>query len=93
VGIKKTYLNIKVMKPLNDYQKKQVRFVLSDKLGFDLEDIVDEAELYNDLGMDMLDTLEIIMELEKIFNIDIPDSEVEKMIKVLDIYNLLVNCN
>jgi len=81
------------MKPLNDYQKKQVRLVLSNILGFDLEDIVDEVELYNDLGMDMLDTLEIIMELEKIFNIDIPDSEVEKMIKVLDIYNLLVNCN
>jgi len=80
------------MKVLNDYQKKQVRFVLSDILGFDLEDIVDEAELYNDLGMDMLDTLEIIMELEKIFNIDIPDSEVEKIIKVSDIYNILVNC-
>jgi len=80
------------MKPLNDYQKKQVRLVLSDKLGLDLEDIVDEAELYNDLGMDMLDTIEIIMEFEKIFNIDIPDSEFEKVVKVSDIYNCLVKC-
>jgi len=81
------------MKPLNDYQKKQVRLVLSDILGFDLEDIVDEAELYNDLGMDMLDTIEIIIEFEKIFNIDIPDSEFEKVVKVSDIYNCLVKCN
>ena len=81
------------MKPLNDYQKKQVRLVLSDKLGFDLEDVVDEAELYNDLGMDSLDAIEIIMEFEEMFNIFIPDAEAEKVVKVSDIYDFLINCH
>ena len=81
------------MKPLNDYQKKQVRLVLADKLGFDLEDVVDEASLENDLGADSLDAIEIAMEFEKIFNIDIPDSEIEKIDKVSDIYAALINCH
>ncbi len=81
------------MKPLNDYQKKQVRLVLSDKLGFDLEDVVDEAELYNELGMDSLDAIELLMEFEEMFNVSIPDAEAEKVVKVSDIYDCLINCH
>lgn len=81
------------MKPLNDYQKRQVRLVLSDKLGFDLEDIQESTNLTNDLGMDSLDSIEILMEFEKMFNIDISDSEAEKVRTILDIYNCLINCN
>ena len=81
------------MKPLNDYQKRQVRLVLSDKLGIDLEDITEETHLKGDLGMDSLDAIEIIMEFEKVFNIDIPDAEAEKVNTVSDIYDCLVNCH
>jgi acyl carrier protein len=87
------------MKPLNNYQKRQVRLVLSDKLGFDFKDITEEMDnldakdLKYDLGMDSLDAIEITMELENIFNIDIPDAEAEKVKIVSDIYDCLVNCN
>lgn len=80
------------MKPLNDYQKRQVRLILSDNLGFDLEDIAEETNLKNDLGMDSLDAIEIIMEFEKVFNINIPDAEAEKVNIVSDIYDCLGNC-
>lgn len=81
------------MKPLNDYQKKQVRLELAGKLGFDLEDIKDESMLKYDLGMDSLDAIELLMEFEKMFNIDIPDSEAEKVVIVSDIYDILINCH
>ncbi len=81
------------MKPLNEYQKKQVRLVLSKKLFFDLEDITDEANLVDNLGMDSLDAIEIIMAFEEMFNISIPDAEAEKVVKVSDIYDCLINCH
>lgn len=80
------------MKPLNDYQKNQVRLVLSDKLGFISTIIEDETRLKDDLGMDSLDAIEILMEFEKIFNIAIPDVEAEKVVIVSDIYDMLINC-
>ena len=43
--------------------------------------------------MDSLDAIEIIMEFEKVFNIDIPDAEAEKVNTVSDIYDCLVNCH
>jgi len=81
------------MKILNDYQRKQVRVVVADKLGFDIEDVQDDSNLRGDLGMDSLDSIELIMEFEKVFNIDIPDSEAEKVNIVSDIYDCLVKCN
>lgn len=81
------------MKPLNDYQKEVVKNTLVDKLGVYYEEVVDEASLENDLGADSLDAIDIVMEFEKIFNIDIPDSEIEKIDKVSDIYAVLINCH
>jgi acyl carrier protein len=81
------------MKPLNNYQKIQVRLVLSDKLGVDFKDISDSSELNNDLGMDSLDAIELLMEFEQMYNIAIPDSEAEKVVKVSDIYVMLENCH
>lgn len=79
------------MKPLNDYQKRNVKLVLSDKLGVDLKDISDNSKLNDDLGMDSLDAIELLMEFEKMYNIAIPDSEAEKVVKVSDIYVMLQN--
>jgi acyl carrier protein len=79
------------MKPLNNYQKRNVKLVLSDKLGVDLRDISDNSELNNDLGMDSLDAIELLMEFEQMYNIAIPDSEAEKVVKVSDIYVMLEN--
>ena len=54
----------------------RVKKIIVDKLG------VDEAEVTNDLGADSLDTVELIMEFEKEFNISIPDEQAETITTV-----------
>ena len=50
-----------------------------DKLGVEASEINNEANFTNDLGADSLDTVELIMEFEKEFNIAIPDDQAEKI--------------
>jgi len=59
--------------------KSRVRAIIMDKLGVDETEINDEASFTNDLGADSLDTVELIMEFEKEFNIAIPDDQAEKI--------------
>ena len=58
--------------------------VKADKLGVDESEVKPEATFTNDLGADSLDTVELIMELEKEFNITIPDDQAEKIATVGD---------
>lgn len=62
----------------------KVREIIVDKLGVDEKDVTPEASFTNDLGADSLDTVELIMELEKEFDIQIPDEEAEKIVTVGD---------
>ena len=57
----------------------RVKTIIMDKLGVEEAEINDEASFTNDLGADSLDTVELIMEFEKEFNIDIPDDQAEKI--------------
>lgn len=57
----------------------KVRDVIVDKLGVNEEEVKPEASFTNDLGADSLDTVELIMEFEKEFNISIPDDQAEKI--------------
>ena len=50
-----------------------------DKLGLEESEVTNEASFANDLGADSLDTVELIMEFEKEFNISIPDQDAEKI--------------
>ena len=50
----------------------------------DLSEVTPEATFTNDLGADSLDTVELIMELEKAFNVTIPDDQAEKIQTVGD---------
>lgn len=59
--------------------KSKVIKIISEKLGKDVSDVKIDAHLVKDLGLDSLDTVEIIMEFEKEFNISIPDEEAEKI--------------
>ncbi|MDP1728251.1 MAG: acyl carrier protein [Bacteroidota bacterium] len=59
--------------------KGRVRAIIMDKLGVEESEINDEASFTNDLGADSLDTVELIMEFEKEFNIAIPDDQAEKI--------------
>jgi acyl carrier protein len=57
----------------------RVKAIIVDKLGVDENEVTPEASFTNDLGADSLDTVELIMEFEKEFNIAIPDEEAEKI--------------
>ena len=56
-----------------------VRDIIVEKLGVDEADVKPEASFTNDLGADSLDTVELIMDFEKKFNVTIPDEDAEKI--------------
>jgi len=60
----------------------RVKAIIVDKLGVDENEVVPEASFTNDLGADSLDTVELIMEFEKEFDIQIPDDQAENIITV-----------
>ena len=64
--------------------QNRVKAIIVDKLGVDESEVKPEATFTNDLGADSLDTVELIMELEKEFNITIPDDQAEKIATVGD---------
>ena len=59
--------------------KSKVISIIVDKLGVEESEVVTEASFTNDLGADSLDTVELIMEFEKEFDISIPDDQAEKI--------------
>ncbi|MEM1000045.1 MAG: acyl carrier protein [Bacteroidota bacterium] len=62
--------------------KTKVVGIIVDKLGVEESEVTDAASFANDLGADSLDTVELIMEFEKEFNISIPDEAAEKIVTV-----------
>ena len=64
--------------------ENQVRDIIVEKLGVEPADVKPEASFTNYLGADSLDTVELIMEFEKEFNISIPDDQAEKIATVGD---------
>ena len=56
---------------------QKVKAIIVDKLGIDQSEVTSEASFTNDLGADSLDTVELIMEFEKEFDIQIPDDKAE----------------
>lgn len=75
-------------------QRKQeilskIRSILSDLLELNAEKIVPNAKIAEDLGVDSLDSVEITIKLEDVFNIEISDDDIEKMKTVDDILTYL----
>ena len=60
--------------------EQKVKEIIVDKLGQSPEVVTDAASFTNDLGADSLDTVELIMEFEKAFNITIPDEDASEKI-------------
>jgi len=67
---------------MNEDIKKKVKEIIVEKLGVDENEVTEEASFTNDLGADSLDTVELIMQFEKEFNISIPDDQAEKIATV-----------
>jgi len=63
---------------------QRVKSIIVDKLGVEESEVTETASFTNDLGADSLDTVELIMEYEKEFNISIPDDQAEKISTVGD---------
>jgi acyl carrier protein len=64
--------------------KEKIIAIIVDKLGVDESEVTLESSFTNDLGADSLDTVELIMEFEKEFNIAIPDDQAENIATVGD---------
>jgi len=63
---------------------ERVKRIIEEQLMVDEDEITDDASFVDDLGADSLDTVEMIMELEDEFGIEIPDEEAEKLVTVGD---------
>ena len=61
----------------------KVKAIIVDKLGVDESEVTETASFQNDLGADSLDTVELIMEFEKAFNITIPDEDAGEKISTV----------
>ena len=61
---------------------QKVKQIIIEKLGVEESEVTPEASFTNDLGADSLDTVELIMEFEKEFNISIPDEQAETITTV-----------
>ena len=69
----------------------RVKAIIVDKLGVDESEVTSTASFTNDLGADSLDTVELIMELEKEFGMSIPDDQAEKIATVQDAVDYIAN--
>lgn len=63
---------------------EKVKEIIVEQLGVDAEEVVAEASFIDDLGADSLDIVELIMALEDVFDIEIPDDDAEKITTVQD---------
>jgi acyl carrier protein len=64
--------------------EERVKKIVSDQLGKDVDEIQSDSSFVDDLGADSLDTVELIMEFEKEFDIQIPDDKAEAIATVGD---------
>jgi acyl carrier protein len=64
--------------------------LVAEQLGVDLKEITPEASILDDLGADSLDVVELVMSLEDVFDIEVPDEEVEGMRTVGDIQQYVI---
>ncbi|EKN4108985.1 acyl carrier protein [Campylobacter jejuni] len=68
-----------------------VKAVVVEQLSIDADAVKMESKIIEDLGADSLDVVELIMALEEKFEVEIPDSDAEKLIKIEDVINYIDN--
>jgi len=66
------------------HHSEKVKDIIEKELGVEREKLTNEASFIEDLGADSLDIVELVMEFEKEFNIDIPDEDAERLRTVGD---------
>ncbi|HHS6947814.1 TPA: acyl carrier protein [Campylobacter jejuni] len=68
-----------------------VKAVVVEQLSIDADAVKMESKIIENLGADSLDVVELIMALEEKFEVEIPDSDAEKLIKIEDVVNYIDN--
>jgi len=74
---------------ITERQKNEVKEIIADKLGYDFEEVNYSDDLKDNLCADSLDTVELVMEMEKHFDIAIPDEEADEIKTVQDFYPII----
>ncbi|WP_410208149.1 acyl carrier protein [Fusobacterium sp.] len=69
----------------------KIREIVVEQLGVEPEQVVPEANFVEDLGADSLDTVELIMAFEEEFDVEIPDTDAEKIKTVQDVIDYINN--
>jgi len=69
--------------------RDRIKKIIVDLLGVDESKITENSSFFDDLGADSLDIIELILEIEEEFNIEIPDKEAEKIKTVGDVVKYL----
>jgi len=70
---------------------EKVKEIIAKQLGVNAAEVTPEASFVEDLGADSLDTVELVMAFEETFNIEIPDEDAEKIVKVKDAVEYIKN--
>ncbi len=73
--------------------EEKVNEIIVKQMGVNKEQVKPETSFINDLGADSLDTVELVMELEDAFDINIPDEDAEKIQTVGDAINYIIKIN
>ncbi len=76
---------------MSDSTLSKVVEIVVDKLGVDESKVTKEAKFIDDLGADSLDTVELIMEFEDEFGLEIPDEDAEKILSVSQAVDYIEN--
>ena len=71
--------------------EEKVKEIIAKQLGVNAAEVTPEASFVEDLGADSLDTVELVMAFEETFNIEIPDEDAEKIVKVNDAVEYIKN--
>lgn len=71
--------------------EEQIKKMIAEKLDVELSQVTDNASFTNDLSADSLDTVELLMDFEKTFDVKIPEEEAEKIATVGDVINFIKN--
>jgi acyl carrier protein len=71
--------------------KKRIVQIIAKQLGIEETDVSAQSSVVEDLGADSLDVVELIMALEEEFDLEIPDTEAEKILSVQNIFDYMEN--
>ena len=67
--------------------EKVIKSIIENKFGISPKDYTSESNFKEDLGFDSLDVVDLVMEIEKEFNISIPDSDIERILTIKGLIN------